>query len=243
MTSAPPRGIRSGPGHAPRAGLALAGLAILGLIFTLGVLVGRQWARPSPGLAAAETQKKPGPAARRGGLADTEAERARESAGKLTFYQTLTAPLAPPASYAKPSADAKTKPPLDRSTAAREPGGPSAEPGGPASKPASEDRPRAATAPADPGSPANTEPTRAEAVAASSWSVQVGAFKSRSQADAVQRELRESGFEAYVTTLGAADGEMRYRVRVGSFRTRAEAERAAERVRVERSLPTYVANN
>lgn len=243
MTSARPRGVRSGPGQTQRAGLALAGLAVVGLIFTLGVLVGRQWARPSAGLAATETQKKPSAAARRAGLADAEAERARESAEKLTFYQTLTAPLVPPASYAKPNGEAKAKPPLDRSAAAREPGGLKAELAGSAPKPASEDRPRVATAPADPGPSAGSEPAETAAVAPSSWSVQVGAFGSRPQADAVQRELRESGFEAYVTTLGAADGQMRYRVRVGAFRSRAEAEHVAERVRAERSLPTFVASN
>ena len=243
MAIARPRGVRSRPGQAQRVGLALAGLAVVGLIFTVGVLVGRHWARPSPGLAATETQKRPSAAARRGGLADSEVERARESAEKLTFYQTLTAPLVPPASYAKPNGDAKAKPPLDRSAPAREPGGPRAEPAGSAPTPASEDRPRVATAPADPGPSAGSESAQTAAVAPSSWSVQVGAFRSRPQADAVQRELRESGFEAWVTTLGAADGQMRYRVRVGSFASRAEAERVAERVRAERSLPTFVVSN
>jgi len=36
------------------------------------------------------------------------------------------------------------------------------------------------------------------------------------------------------------DGEVRYRVRVGTFRTREEAARMAERVRSDRSLPTFV---
>ncbi|PYO55551.1 MAG: hypothetical protein DMD83_19060 [Candidatus Rokuibacteriota bacterium] len=36
------------------------------------------------------------------------------------------------------------------------------------------------------------------------------------------------------------DGQVRYRVRVGAFRTREEAVRTAERVRADRSLPTFV---
>jgi cell division protein FtsN len=44
-----------------------------------------------------------------------------------------------------------------------------------------------------------------------------------------------------VTTLGTADGETRFRVRVGPFPSRAEAERTAQRMRAARSLPTYVA--
>ncbi|MET0852165.1 MAG: SPOR domain-containing protein, partial [Candidatus Rokuibacteriota bacterium] len=73
------------------------------------------------------------------------------------------------------------------------------------------------------------------------FNVQVGAFKNRQQADAVHRDLRTAGFEAFVTTLGTADGETRFRVRVGPFPSRAEAERTAQRMRAARSLPTYVA--
>jgi len=43
--------------------------------------------------------------------------------------------------------------------------------------------------------------------------------------------------------LTADDGQARYRVRVGSFKARVEADRVAERLRAERSLATYVTTN
>jgi DedD protein len=167
---------------------------------------------------------------------DTEAERPRDGQQKLTFYQTLTAPLGPPASYPTPptaSSDGKAKPspapPRERTTlaGASAAGGQGTEP----TAPRSDDTPRAAAAPVSTGA------------ANASWSVQVGVFGTRPQADVLERQLRGAGFEAYVSTLGAADGQTRYRVRVGPFRSRGEAERVAERVRSERSLPTYVATN
>jgi len=206
-------------GGGPRPGrwivLALAGLAILGLTFAVGVLVGRQGGRPVAAAAGPEPAKKATPA-RRSGLVDAEAERAREPE-KLTFYQTLTAPLGPAPSFAKPGAETKGR--------ASAPAGPT---GTPSPAPAATaEAPRAA---ADAGA----------ASGAAGWSVQVGAFQSRQQADALQQDLRRVGLEAYVTTLGTPDGQTRFRVRVGSFTERAEAQRAADRLRAERSLPTYV---
>ncbi|HUG36219.1 MAG TPA: hypothetical protein VML54_04675, partial [Candidatus Limnocylindrales bacterium] len=83
-------------------GLALAGAIVVLVIFALGVLAGRHWTRPFGGGAAADAPKKAAVTARRGGPVETEADRAREGAQKLTFYQTLTAPLVPPTPYPKP---------------------------------------------------------------------------------------------------------------------------------------------
>jgi cell division protein FtsN len=83
---------------------------------------------------------------------------------------------------------------------------------------------------ATPGEPAPT------------WAVQVGVFKGRQQAETAHRKLVEGGLQASVTPA-MVDGETRYRVRAGSYRTRAEAERVAERVRHDRALPTYITLN
>jgi cell division protein FtsN len=230
---------------ASRAALAIVGLAVVIVIFAGGVLVGRQWSRPgiaAPG--AAEGPRKPAGGRR----PETEVERARDGAEKLTFYQTLTAPLVPPVSSPKPNGESKPKAAVERPSAAVEPQLSRPEPAAPFTKPATEERPRPGAAPVDSAPPAAAEPVPATVGAAavsgvSTFSVQVGAFRTRAQADGIQRELRESGFEAYVTTLGTPDGHTRYRVRVGSYRTRGEADRAAERVRAERSLPTFVASD
>jgi cell division protein FtsN len=72
------------------------------------------------------------------------------------------------------------------------------------------------------------------------WSVQVGAFREREQAENVRRPLAASGFDAYTTAVPADDGQIRYKVRVGSFRTREDAARMAGRLRQERSLSAFV---
>ena len=47
----------------------------------------------------------------------------------------------------------------------------------------------------------------------------------------------------YVFQVISGDGQVRYRVRVSGLKTRDEALRTAERVRADRSLPTYVTAN
>jgi cell division septation protein DedD len=208
------RGIRArgrgGPGLGQWIGLCLAGGVILGLTFTLGVLVGRQWARPAPPATAGETERKPVAPSRRGGVAAPEpggGSPAQQVQDKLTFYDTLTAPLPPAAPAARPKPEDRSRP----VTASPAASGPEPEAAG--------------------GSARETRST---------WSVQVAALKSRSQADGIKKQLVEAGYSAYVTAVSAQDGQMRYRVRVGTFKTRDEALRVAERVRSERSLPTLV---
>jgi DedD protein len=71
----------------------------------------------------------------------------------------------------------------------------------------------------------------------------VGAFKNRQQAEAVQQALLRAGFPTEVSLRPAEEGQARYRVRVGAFGAKAEAERMAERLRAERSLATYVTSS
>jgi len=186
--------------------LSAAGLVLLGLTFALGLFVGRQWVRPTTP-AVSEAAKKTPPGARRGGLSGSDAEVTPRIQDRLTFYQTLTAPLPSAVPATRPQAEDRPRtlalPPEGRSGEARAPSGPE---------------------PARPGT---------------QWSVQVAALNSRTQADGVRRKLHDAGFDAYVTTMSDG-GETRYRVRVGTFKTREEALRVAERVRAERSLPTLV---
>jgi cell division septation protein DedD len=56
----------------------------------------------------------------------------------------------------------------------------------------------------------------------------------------MERRLREAGFEAYVASIGGDDGRTTYRVRVGSFATREEAQRMVERLKSERGLSPFV---
>jgi cell division protein FtsN len=198
-------------------------IVVLVLTFALGIAVGRKW---SPHRAAeptaAEVARKPvTPVARRSGLTDPLPERPPQE--KLTFYQTLTAPMSTAPVPAQVSVPAKPEPAKPR----------------PAADPVSSDRPVAPTSPPKPDKPAASAPRAGEA-RTGDWAVQVGVFKDRGQAESVRRALAASGFDAYLIAVPAADGQTQYKVRMGSFKTREEAGRLAERVRQERSLTAFV---
>ena len=72
------------------------------------------------------------------------------------------------------------------------------------------------------------------------WSVQVAAFKTQAQADGLQKQLKRAGLDAYVASAVGSDGQTNYRVRVGTFKSKVEAQRMAEQVRGERSLAAFV---
>ena len=194
--------------------LVLSGLMILSLGFVLGVVVGQKWTRSRPTQAGTEPARKP-PASTRRALSETEAVKPPQIQEKLTFYQTLTAPLGappPPAKAEAPRAEAKPR----EETGKEHPKPP------PEAAPPLETGYEAAT-PRDPG-----------------YTVQVVAYRARPAAEEMERKLREAGFDAYVASISGDDGRTTYRVRVGSFPTRGEAQRLAERLRSERGLSPYV---
>lgn len=210
----PPRNGRprskSGPKGTRLAFLSLVSLVILSLTFAVGILVGRQWTRTEPALVQAEKGKKPGLAAR-GGLRDAQAERTGQIREKLTFYQDLPAPLgSPPPSGSRP-------------------GSASAEPekrSGSGIRGAGFEHPVPAPRPTPPNP--------------RGWTVQVAAYGTPEPADELSRSLISAGHDAYVVTASTDDGKVRYRVRVGRFPNRSEAEKTAQRLRAERSLSPFV---
>ena len=56
----------------------------------------------------------------------------------------------------------------------------------------------------------------------------------------MRQQLASSGLEAYVATIAGQEGQARYRVRVGTFKSREEAGAVAERLRGSRSLSVFV---
>jgi cell division protein FtsN len=184
----------------------VACLVVLTLTFLLGMLVGRQWARSTMPLAPATVEGGRAIADRRSGdrprrLGEHEPDDATpRMQEKLTFYQTLTAPLA----VGPPPAPKPKSVPTSAGASARDAG------------------PRAGAGPG--------------AAAGASYTVQVAAFKTRPQADALREKL---GKDAYVVQV-EGPSSARYRVRVGTFGSRADGEAAAARLRAEHSLPAYV---
>jgi cell division protein FtsN len=218
---------------------ALGCLAVLAVTFALGMAAGRRWpdGLPLPGLhgstatAAARTERDTRRTEARG--LDKDKGKARgEAPPVLTFYHELTAPLGPTA----PPARTATKP---ERVEAR-----SAETAKPAPRP--EAVKAAAPASAPPvdtslqdveGTPAVAPPVAAKGDAR--FTVQVGAFKSRAQAEALRARLTAQGQDASLTEAEVA-GTTQYRVRVGAFTTREAAQEAAGRLGNEHRLSTYV---
>jgi cell division septation protein DedD len=102
---------------------------------------------------------------------------------------------------------------------------PEAEPASP--RPAPPPAPRAAP-------PVKSRPPSSEAA----FAVQVGAFAEQTAAQGLAESLRGQGYRVY---LSSGEGSAaRWRVRVGPFSTRDEAERAAGRLKSGEKLPTWV---
>jgi len=224
--------------------LGAAVVVILGLTFALGLLVGRQWAR-HPVAAGPGGEGVTKASARRGGLAaDVLVDRPPDGADKLTFYQTLIEPLhgqgSAPRTEAKP-VSVKLPPvppapaPVVASAAAPAPTTPKPAPSLPPATGKSGAGSSAGPA-AAPATPAVAPPT----AAAPPWTIQVGAFKNRKQADDMRQHLAASGLDAYVASVAVKEGQAPFRVRIGTYRTRDEAAAAAERLRGQRSLTTFV---
>lgn len=235
--------LKSGVSRRQLGFLSLAVAALLSLTFVLGIIVGRQWNR-EPSLHGQTERGKRSALTARGNLRESQAERTGQLQEKLTFYQALTAPLtAPPSEASKPAA----KPPVPPKPTTRLPEPPKISEGGSAPEPKKlSDDSRSAiprgtsvitqpeTTSAPPDGPA--APARAGAV----WTVQVAAYRASNLAEELQRSLRAAGYDAYVTGVTFDDGKVHYRVRVGSFADRSQAERTAERLKAERSLVPFV---
>jgi cell division septation protein DedD len=71
------------------------------------------------------------------------------------------------------------------------------------------------------------------------FAVQVGAFADNRGAERLADDLKAKGFHAYVTPA-AKVGQARWRVRVGPFSRREDAEQAAGRLKSGEKLPTWV---
>jgi DedD protein len=71
------------------------------------------------------------------------------------------------------------------------------------------------------------------------WSVQVGSFASRENADRLKSELQRLGFQSFVTE-GKGGARKLYRVRVGPESERASAQKLAERLQAARHPGTIV---
>ena len=70
--------------------------------------------------------------------------------------------------------------------------------------------------------------------------LQVSALNERGPAESIARRLSAKGYAAYVTTPAAGAASKLYRVRIGKFKTRREAEAIAAKVQKEEQIKPWI---
>jgi cell division septation protein DedD len=194
------------------------------VIFLCGVLVGRG-VRAERGLEAAALEGAgtvaDAPAA--GPAAPTNAPATANE--KLTYPDRLAGdkPVSEPLAGGRPPASPPPSSPPVSAPAERPPQTPVSAPAPAATAPASSAAsPQAPSEPAGPG-----------------FAIQVTALRERSEAENLVRRLSGKGYSAYVVPPAAGTPAV-YRVRVGKFKERRDAEAAAARLQQEEQFKPWI---
>lgn len=150
----------------------------------------------------------------------------------------------PSATESKPPAAAATKPPAKPATGSPPPPPPAKAASAAANK--AEPAPAKGGVPATVGTAGTTKsapPAAAPPPPASpvkgGYTVQVAAVKQRNEAEAIARRLVSRGYEAYVVEPGVSGARM-YRVRVGSYADRGDAEKVVKRLAQEERFKPWI---
>ena len=203
--------------------LFMAATVVSVVIFLCGVLVGRgvrverSADADAAGLSAAAEPTPQAPvqgAATTPAGSDPTAAAAPPTVDDLSYFERLEATNPSPEQLKAAGQDAPPAPPAAASAAAPPP----------------------AAAPA--GTPARPAPA-AVAPATGGYAVQVAALNVRRDADEIAKRLTSKGYAAYV--LGPASGAPQiYRVRIGKFGSRREAETMATKLEKEEMFKPWV---
>lgn len=240
--------------------LVMAATTVLAVSFMLGMLVGRgvraereEAANIESFEAASPTPRPDDPPAANPFQGQTPPEPvqeepfpdavARSGASSNTDKQASSATKAPETSAPKAVEPPAAKP-ADKPAA-----GPAEKPAERAAAPSkpTEDAPSksqasqqvARTTPAPAASVATSRPPMPQAAAnGSGYAVQVAAVNERSEADAIVKRLSGKGYAAYVET--PKGGASVYRVRVGTFESRRDAQAVADRLTKEERFKPWV---
>lgn len=210
--------------------LFMASVVLAVAIFLLGVSVGRG-VKSSAGSGSSETEvlatpaAAPLPAKTEMTAADTGFD--KRLPGAATAQPQAPQPAAP---AAEPTAAPSAPPPAVAETPGKATAAVKPAPTAAVATPPKAETPKPAVTPPkpEPAKPA-AKPTDARS-ATGGWSLQAGAFRSRENADKQVAMYKEKGFSAFVVAPTASSSL--YHVRVGPFSQRAEAEAAAERLKI-----------
>jgi septal ring-binding cell division protein DamX len=72
------------------------------------------------------------------------------------------------------------------------------------------------------------------------FTVQVGAFKNSSYAEALMAWLKEKGYSVYITLSGSKEGEKLYKVCIGKFIKREKAKTLSEKIKNSEGIQTFI---
>jgi len=200
--------------------LFMATTVVAVVIFLLGVLVGRNVRNDQAASADAQTAVEPAPVE---SGAPPQPATGGESAG----------PTSEDLSYAQRLQGEDPKEQLKGGSAAA-----TAEPPAPA-EPEPQPQPESPPPAVSPGSgeaaaPATTRP------APSGWVVQVAALRDRSAAVAIVQRLSRKGYQAFILEPSRGAPAPGYRVRVGPFPDRGQAEQASLRLEREEQFKPFI---
>ncbi|MCC7418001.1 MAG: SPOR domain-containing protein [Acidobacteria bacterium] len=212
--------------------LFMAATVVSVVIFLCGVLVGRGVVAERGGaqnvaaVAAADPVAAPGPSEPAPPAVGTDADPRRaappETIEDLTYFDRLDG-SDPPEETLKPVADTAGAP---------------ARPAATSSKPAAKTAARTEAASPGAETDAAAAPTRPATVPAGVYTVQVAALNARPEAESIAKRLAAKGYDAYVAPPG--NGALMFRVRVGRFKTRREAEPVSARLQKEEQFKPWI---
>ena len=202
--------------------LFMAATVVSVVIFLCGVLVGRgvrverSAEADSAGLSAAVEPTLPAPLATPTPAgSDPTAAAAPPTVDDLSYTDRLQSSNPSPEQLKAPEKVAKPSQPAASRTVAPPPAAPVSAPARPA-------------AAASPGEPPGT-----------GYAVQIAALNVRSEADAIAKRLTSKGYAAYVLSPASGTPQI-YRVRIGKFESRREAETMATKLEKEEQFKPWV---
>jgi DedD protein len=154
-----------------------------------------------------------------------------ESADEARAPKEPALPEEPPVAVTRPPSDAAPAKPVESAKSASKTTAPEpTAPKPPVAKPA----PPASTPPVAVVAPSSNAP----ATPRNGYAVQVAAVNARGEADTIVKRLSGKGYAAYIEDPRGS--QKMFRVRVGTFRTRSEAQSIAERLKREEKFAPWV---
>jgi len=212
---------------------------VIVVVFLCGVKVGRgvravqgDDADQVAAAAPAAAQPQPKPAAEAGPPATEPPAPAAETPEELSYHKRLQGAAAPaetlkPETEPKPEASSGSAPKSPSGATGRQAATPAPAPGN--SPAASARQP---STPADAGVPSSGKP--------GAWVVQVIATRDREVAGSVVKKLAGKGYPAFLVSPAAGAAQPFYKVHVGRYSDRGEAEQISARIKKEEQFQSWI---